>query len=318
MAYKTYQEQIFEHLNFLQTNGLEISELSIGGGFLRCRASGLIHGRGEFAYKTKSSILENGLYGLSTWCRGASGEKVTFHTYGLAPDETCILTLPVQQLQQMDDTTSYEAAARKAFGFWKYSSETGFSDYLKRKEVGYHGIRFRSTEEYGNSAIVPMRDVEGKLWSYQILNADGSKRFPKDARVNGLFHALKPITESPIIGIAESYATAATCMENTGIVCICCFGCDNIKCVLSDLLGKYPESSFIIFADNDRHLSTNVGVVKAEDAQKLCEERVALAVPDFGRLEPSQELTDWNDLIRLAGDDGRGQLLKSAKTPFPR
>ena len=79
-------------------------------------------------------------------------------------------------------------AARKAYGFWNYSSMQVRSEYLERKGVGYYGIRFRSGEKYGDVAIVPMVDEKRRISSYQILNSNGTKRQPKETRAEGLHH----------------------------------------------------------------------------------------------------------------------------------
>jgi hypothetical protein len=69
MSYMTMKEQIRSHLNFLVSNGLDISELKINSGFIRCRSVGQDDGRGELSYKTTQSVLNNGMIGLATWCR---------------------------------------------------------------------------------------------------------------------------------------------------------------------------------------------------------------------------------------------------------
>ena len=139
----------------------------------------------------------------------------------------------------------------------------------------------------------------------QMVRSDIQKRLDqKDS------HSLQPIINGQPFGIAEGYATAATCMENTGITCICCFSSNNIKDVSISLSEKYPDSSIIIFAYNDRHLDFNKGVLKAQEAQKSLDGRVVLAVPFFVDLETSKEASDWNDLVRLKGrDEASAQLV---------
>jgi phage/plasmid primase-like uncharacterized protein len=65
--------------------------------------------------------------------------------------------------------------------------------------------------------LVPGYDVEGKLWTIQYNKEDGTKRFTKDSRKHGCFHvvgaanaseALQKLGKSPVIAIAEGYATA--------------------------------------------------------------------------------------------------------------
>ncbi len=79
------------------------------------------------------------------------------------------------------------------------------------------------------------------------------------------------------------------------------FGCDNLREVVIGFLTKYPNNKFIISADNDRHLNRNQGLLKALEVQKLNEDRISVALPDFGEIKPSKEASDWNDLVRLIG-----------------
>ena len=61
MAYKTYNEQVTEHIKFLHEEGLDVNELEIGTkDFVRCREIGQTSGRGEFAYTTKQNSLRDG------------------------------------------------------------------------------------------------------------------------------------------------------------------------------------------------------------------------------------------------------------------
>ncbi len=190
---KTYSDQIRDHLSHLQSQGLDITELKIihqGSQWTRCHALGETGGRGEFAYITNTESLNNGLLGLKTSFRGPKGDG-NFKTYGLWPagiEDTIHLPIIPKEKQEKAIDDRHKKATHNASIFWRCSSTSGISDYLIRKEVGSYGIRFRSNEKYGNVAVVPMLDERGKLWSYQLLNADGKKRFPKDSRTEGLFH----------------------------------------------------------------------------------------------------------------------------------
>lgn len=309
MPYKTYKEQILEHIWHLQSNDLDVEEIMIDSDWVRCHQIGETRGRGELAYLTTSNRLNNGLLGLNTSYRGPNGLG-SYKTYGLGPEgNESSISLPHsrQEILQSDSKSIHEQAARKAYGFWKYSNVQGRSDYLERKGVSYYGIRFRSSEEYGNVAIVPMFDENGKLWSYQLLNPDGTKRHPKDACTKGLFHKLKELTNGKPIGIAESYVTAATCFELSGIPTVCAFSSENLVSVTKVLLSLYSASPIIIFADNDGHLIEkglpNKGVLKAQEAKNVDQGIVSLVIPDFGDFKPSKEASDWNDLVCIKGRD---------------
>lgn len=308
MSYKTYHEQLSEHIDHLRSNGLDVEELKIDSDkWDRCRAIGKSHGRGDFCYISNTEKLSNGLYGIKTSYRGQSGIG-SFKTYGLWPDgnESNPTYTPKNCLTNAD-TSQHEQAACRAYGFWNHSNTYGSSDYLDRKGVGYYGIKFRSDEKYGNVAVVPMRDECNHLWNYQILNSDGTKHMGKDARTSGVFHKLKELVDGNPIGIAEGYVTAATCMELSGIPMICAFSSENLVAVTKILVHLFPASHIFMFADNDRHLVErglpNKGVVKASEARDVNSNRVSLVIPDFGNLEPSKDASDWNDLVRLLGND---------------
>lgn len=117
-----------------------------------------------------------------------------------------------------------------------------------------------------------------------------------------LFHLLRKPFESEAIGIAESYATAATCMELSGIPVACAFNCHNLPSVALELRKQHPNRKLIIFADNDRHLDRNQGLLKAQEAKKICNGIVCVAEPDFGDCGPSKEASDWNDFLRMHGE----------------
>ena len=177
---------------FLQSKGFDIAELKVNADFIRCHEAEKQQYRGEPAYKTRTTKLNNGLTGVQTWFRGPQGESASFKTYGMGPTENdnfLPIKVPADVIQKAI-VEKHEVAGRKAYGFWQYSATAGRSTYLERKKVGYYGIRFRTSMEYGDVAVVPMVDITGRLWNYQLLNPDGTKRQPKDVRTEGLFHMI--------------------------------------------------------------------------------------------------------------------------------
>lgn len=307
MPYKSYSEQICEHLLFLKSKHFEITELKVNKDFVRIHQAGQCKSRGELAYKTQTVKLNNGLTGLQTWFRGPQGETCSFQTYGLGPSESeeIIRVDAFVEANQKLDVSKHETAGRKAYGFWQHSSTHGKSEYLERKKVGCYGIRFRHSEQYGDVAVIPMVDELGRLWNYQLLNANGSKRQPKDARTEGLFHAIGTPINGHLLGITESYVTSASCFELTGIPTVCAFSCQNLKNIAVMLSKRYPESLLVIFADNDRHLEerggTNQGVAKGLETLNSLDGKAIMVVPDFGDSTASKGSSDWNDLINQRG-----------------
>jgi putative DNA primase/helicase len=98
-------------------------------------------------------------------------------------------------------------------------------------------------------------DVEGKLWTIQYIKEDGTKRFAKDSRKHGCFHVvgvansiegLQKLGNSPVIAIAEGYATAATVAKYGNVPAVAAFDSGNL--------------------DDDHKLENNPGRVKALEA----------------------------------------------------
>jgi putative DNA primase/helicase len=325
---KTYDEQLREHITFLQSNGLDVTELQVSipgkAEYVRCRAIGETTGRGEYCYQTVASVLNNGSYGLSTICRHPGGERSpSFRTYGLPPSGDFVnpqvnspsFAKPEERKADGQAGRSTDEAIKKSQYIWRLAKENGRSDYLERKGVGAYGIRFLENE-YGRVAVIPARDPVGNILALEFLNPNGGKRFLNGSSWKGLFHMLRLPVNGQLIGIAESYATAATCLELVGIPVVCAFNAGNLSAVARSIHAMFPASPITIFADNDRHLESrggNLGVLKAREALNGLGCSVSLSVPDFGDLAPSKEASDWNDLVRLKGADAaKAQIAHAA------
>lgn len=295
MRLMTFVEQINEHLRFLHQAGLAVENLIIDSeDFIRAPAAGE-SGRGEYAYKTTRRLLVNGTTGLMTWCRCSRGETRTHHTYGQAPSgqyqPSASLCGGSRQSEQMH---------LRLKRFWEFSSKNGGSDYLDGKRVGAYGVRFRKNQ-YGRVAVIPMIDAQGVLRNYQILNADGSKVYARGAKRKRLFHPLLPLEDGSPVGVAEGYATAATCLEITGIRTVVAFAADNLAQVGLILRQRYPRSAILFFADNDRHLIENKGVIAARRASERVGNNVGMLIPNFDGYLKTAGYSDWNDLARTIG-----------------
>ena len=303
MGYITFGQQIAQHLQFLQKVGLEITALTIDAPeFIRSRANGK-QGRGEYAYKTVSRKLDNGMTGLLTWCRSESGKIDTYKTYGYPQIEDsnqreASSGLSHNVFQPITEKTDLDL--EKIQKFWEFSSHNGESDYLRRKKVRAYRLRFRENQ-YGRVGVVPMKDAHGELRGYQILNPDGSKVFAKGMKRMGLFHQLTELSDKRPIGVAEGYATAATCLDLIGMPMIAAFTSDNLGEVTATLHGLYPNSPIVIFADNDRHLSENKGVISANEAFVRIGRNAVVLTPSFDGYPATHDYTDWNDLLREVG-----------------
>jgi putative DNA primase/helicase len=72
------------------------------------------------------------------------------------------------------------------------------------------------TDRDGGTTYIPAIDADGKKWTMQYIQDDGTKRFVKDSRKEGCFHpigGLEAIAKARAVVISEGYATAASLAE---------------------------------------------------------------------------------------------------------
>lgn len=136
-------------------------------------------------------------------------------------------------------------ASIKAANELEKLNDTGHSDYLARKKIGAHGLKFGS-----NYIAIPIRDATGKVWSYQRIYNDGTKYFMAGGRIRGCYHLLakKAVKDTDLVVIAEGYATACTIHEQTGLPVAVAFFAGNLKAVCDSL----PFANLLVAADNDK------------------------------------------------------------------
>ncbi len=318
MAFMTNKEQIESHILFLRNMGLDVEELQIDVGFVRCHAIGETKGRGELSYATTSSRLEKGFLGFSTTCLCKKGKYKNHKTYGegnfFSGNSYSRSKYSLKPLEGGENYLTNKKAndpdsdQTKVAVFWKHSSLSGHSDYLRYKNVGSYGIRFRNNK-YGKVAVIPMWNIMGKLCSYQLLNPNGTKVFAKNIKIKGLSHALQELKNGKSIGIAESYVTAATCFELSGISTVNAFSSNNLLPIAEIIRKKYPDSKIIMFADNDAHLAINCGVKSAMKVVEKLKANGLVAIPQFEGCPVDKDHTDWNDLVREKGRDFVKEML---------
>ena len=131
------------------------------------------------------------------------------------------------------------------------------------------------TDKAGKETVIPAIDENGKQWTAQYIQKDGTKRFAKDGRKEGCFHplgGLDALAAAPVIVIAEGYATASTLASSLGHATVAAFDSGNLPAVAKALHVKFPDKPIVIAGDDDRHQvmthGTNAGRTKAVEAAK--------------------------------------------------
>lgn len=206
-------------------------------------------------------------------------------------------------------------AAAKAAEIWAAASPADASHgYLVSKGVGAHGVRWAESlsldyidSETGEikaytvkvALIIAAWQDARTLGSLQIITADGKKRFLLDGAMAGGYSKIGPIkADTPVIAIAEGYATGATVYEATGIPVVLAFNAGNISAVAAKMRKALPNVQIIYAADNDAKTPGNPGITAAQKAANAHGGRVVW--PEF---DTDSDATDWNDYANMYGLD---------------
>ncbi|VAW58294.1 hypothetical protein MNBD_GAMMA08-1529, partial [hydrothermal vent metagenome] len=190
-----------------------------------------------------------------------------------------------REQQQIKD---YENAAKIASTTWKNSIDIIHHPYLTEKNVSPLGVR-----QHNGYLIIPLYDVNGKIWTYQIINpdknADKRKKFLFGGDTKGHFYQIGELTKT--FFIAEGFSTAASVHLHYKRACFVAFSCHNLTPVAKNLKAKYPDHKIIIAADNDTKSPTNAGLTHGRQAAKAI--KGELIYPVFEK--EAKTGTDFND-----------------------
>jgi antirestriction protein ArdC/phage/plasmid primase-like uncharacterized protein len=177
------------------------------------------------------------------------------------------------------------------------------------------------TDADGKKTYIPAQDVDGKVWTMQYIRDDGTKRFAKDSRKEGCFHAIGGMDElakAPAIVIAEGYATAGSLSEALGFSTVAAFDSGNLPPVAKALRAKFPDKPIVIAGDNDMHLEHSQGVnpgrTKAREAAKAVKGKAMFPIFAPGELADNPKaFSDFNDLATksVLGKDGLERQVKT-------
>ncbi|EBM5962854.1 TPA: zincin-like metallopeptidase domain-containing protein [Salmonella enterica subsp. enterica serovar 16:l,v:-] len=183
--------------------------------------------------------------------------------------------------------------------------------YLANKELQIHKGVF--TDKEGQKTFIPAYDAQGKQWTMQYINEDGTKRFAKNARKEGCFNViggLDALKDAPVLIVAEGYATAASITEATQVPTVAAFDSGNLEPVAKALKDVYPDKPIIIAGDDDVSQSckmkvkdketVNVGREKAMETAKAVGGVAVFPVFAKGEVPTKTELSQIKPAAYLA------------------
>lgn len=190
--------------------------------------------------------------------------------------------------------------------------------YLEAKKVKATTGVYADKEH--RSLLIPGFDTEGRLWTAQYINEDGTKRFAKGSKKEGCFHSiggLKELQKSPAIVITEGYATANTVSEALGrkVAVVSAFDAGNLEPVAKALRAKFPDKAILIAGDDDRSADKNPGREQAIKAARAVGGEVVLPVFASGeQARDPKRFSDFNDIKTNSalGMEGLREQIESA------
>lgn len=219
-----------------------------------------------------------------------TGAELTWKSkgYTLDPEQKAQLAAQAaEKLQQREAELTRlqaQAAKRVATQMDKLHPVEQPTPYMVAKNIQPHaGVL---TDKEGKKTYIPAVDADGKQWTMQYIQGNGTKRFAKDSRKEGCFHVvgggLDELAKAPALVIGEGYATAATLKQSLGFATVSAFDSGNLAQVAQSLHQKFPGKPVVIAGDDDRHLELTQGInpgrTKAEEAAALVGGKVLMPI----------------------------------------
>ncbi len=166
-------------------------------------------------------------------------------------------------------------AAREASDMWARGiMPTSEHGYVAAKRLDPLPLR-----EFDGRLLIPMFDGLGRMWNLQRIAEDGTKRFLRGGRTDGLFNIIGKFSQrGETCCIGEGYATMAAVHRASGHPCIAAISAKNMAAVARLWNEARPDLHFIICADDDSHLERNIGHETAKAVAEEIGAKVALPV----------------------------------------
>lgn len=190
-----------------------------------------------------------------------------------------------------------DAAAGTARDLWRGAGKADPAHgYLARKGLPAFGIR-----QHGDALLVPMVDPAFRLWSVQRIYPDGRKLFLSGGRTDGLFWSHGAFVQDgrpsagPLV-IGEGFATMAAVHHATGHGVVAAMSARNLETIARAMRGLFPSRTLIVAADDDRHLSENIGLEAAQSAAESIGALLATPLPLGRETRSADSGTDFADI----------------------
>lgn len=190
-----------------------------------------------------------------------------------------------------------QAAAGIARDLWRSAGKADPAHgYLAQKGLPAFGIR-----QHGDALLVPMVDPRFRLWNVQRIYPDGRKLFLSGGRTDDLFWSHGAFVQDgrpsagPLV-IGEGFATMAAVHHATGHGVVAAMSARNLETVARAMRKLFPSRTMIVAADDDRHLSENIGLEAAQRAAESIGALLATPLPIGPQARSADSGTDFADI----------------------
>lgn len=187
-------------------------------------------------------------------------------------------------------TKEQNQASSRAEDLW-YSSRPVNPDhpYILKKRISVFCAR-----QSGKEIVLPIVDIDEKIWSLQYISETGDKCFLSNGAIKAHFIPIQIRSDDKRILICEGFATGATLAKkypDASVIAACNAG--NLKSVAMNIRSRLPTAEIAICADDDRLNPDNPGVNKGRMAAIAAS--ALFTKPNWPEGCPTN-LKDYNDL----------------------
>lgn len=249
-------EAIQDFMAFMEANGVKpvepIGARLASGSLIRFRCEG--DGKGKqngwaILYLDERPAGAFGNYRMNT---GTLKWKSGSDRPALSQAERDALRHEWQQAKDKRDAerrnNEYQAALAAADLWSRAAMASGSHSYVYHKMLSPNGLR-----QMGEELLVPMYGDDGCLWNLQRIWPDGTKRFLKGGRTEGLFTIIGKLDKATQrAGFAEGYATADAIHLALSIPIVVAFSSANLPRVGRLWANVRPDIEWTVFGDDDR------------------------------------------------------------------
>jgi len=229
----------------------------------------------------------------SIWCAGSDPRS-------LSPAERRAIMAKARETEarrKAETLAKQEAAREVARDLWQRAGKADPAHrYLARKRLPPFGIR-----QHGDMLIVPMVDRDFCLWNVQRICPNGRKLYLAGGRTEGLFWSHGAFAQDgrasagPLV-IGEGFATMAAVHHATGHGVVAAMSACNLETVARSMRELFLSRTLIVAADDDRHLSENIGLEAAQRAAEAIGALLATPLPLRPETRSADSGTDFADI----------------------